>query len=64
MNASRGRGRSRSELIREAVAAYLGGDREADIDRRIFDVYARLPQQDLTGDASAARPLIAAEPWE
>jgi metal-responsive CopG/Arc/MetJ family transcriptional regulator len=57
-------GRSRSELIREAVAGYLGGDREADIDRRIVDAYARRPQEDLTGNASAARALIAAEPWE
>ena len=30
-------GRSRSEVIREAVVSYLADDREADIDRRIVD---------------------------
>jgi metal-responsive CopG/Arc/MetJ family transcriptional regulator len=57
-------GRSRSEVIREAVAIYLAGDREADTDRRILDAYARQPQEDLTGAESAARAIIAAEPWE
>ena len=47
-----------------AVAIYLAGDREADIDRRIVDAYARQPQEDLTGAESAARAIIAAEPWE
>jgi metal-responsive CopG/Arc/MetJ family transcriptional regulator len=57
-------GRSRSEVIREAVASYLAGDLEADIDRRIVEAYARRPQEDLTGAESAARAIIAAEPWE
>jgi metal-responsive CopG/Arc/MetJ family transcriptional regulator len=57
-------GRSRSEVIREAVAIYLAGDREADTDRCIVDAYARQPQEDLTGAESAARAIIAAEPWE
>jgi metal-responsive CopG/Arc/MetJ family transcriptional regulator len=57
-------GRSRSEVIREAVAIHLAGDREADTDRRIVDGYARQPQEDLTGAESAARAIIAAEPWE
>jgi metal-responsive CopG/Arc/MetJ family transcriptional regulator len=56
-------GRSRSELIREALASYLVSDREADIDRRIVEAYARQPQEDLTGAESAALALIAAEPW-
>lgn len=56
-------GRARSELIREAIASYLAGDREADTDRRIVAAYGRQPQEDLTGAQSAARALIAAEPW-
>jgi metal-responsive CopG/Arc/MetJ family transcriptional regulator len=57
-------GRSRSDLIREAVSGYLAGDPEADIDRRLVDAYTRKPQDDLTGAESAAVALIAAEPWE
>lgn len=57
-------GRSRSEVIREAVASYLAGDLQADIDRRIVEAYARWPQEDLTGAESDARAIIAAEPWE
>jgi metal-responsive CopG/Arc/MetJ family transcriptional regulator len=57
-------GRSRSDVIREAVASYLAGDLEADIDRRIVEAYARRPQEDLTGAESAAQAIIAAEPWE
>lgn len=57
-------GRTRSALIREAVTSYLADDREAEIDRLIVDAYARAPQEDLTRAESAARALIAAEPWE
>jgi metal-responsive CopG/Arc/MetJ family transcriptional regulator len=56
-------GRSRSDLIREAVTGYLAADREAEIDRRIVEAYTRRPQGDLGADW-AARRSIAAEPWE
>ena len=56
-------GRSRSDLIREAVSSYLAGDLEADIDRRLVEAYARQPPEDLMGAESAALALIAAEPW-
>lgn len=60
-------GRSRSELIRGAVAAYLGADREADIDRRILDGYSRMPAgtggDEDYGHERAARAMIAAESW-
>jgi metal-responsive CopG/Arc/MetJ family transcriptional regulator len=56
-------GRSRSELIREAVAGYLAADREAETDRQIVEAYTRQPQQDL-GAEWAARRSIAAEPWD
>ncbi len=35
---------SRSQLIREAIEAYLAADREAEIDRQIRQGYTRLPQ--------------------
>ncbi len=57
-------GRSRSELIREAIDAYVSGDREAAIDRTLVDAYTRIPQEDLLGAERAARALIAAEPWD
>jgi metal-responsive CopG/Arc/MetJ family transcriptional regulator len=51
-------GRSRSELIREAVTGYLVDDREAEVDRRIVEAYTRQPQEDLLGAERAARALI------
>lgn len=57
-------GRSRSELIREAVANYLADDREADTDRRIVEAYTRQPQEDLLGAEASARAMVAAEAWE
>ena len=55
-------GRSRSEVVREAIERYLETDREADIDRLIVDAYTRRPPEDLWSD-QAARQMIAAEPW-
>lgn len=57
-------GRSRSDLIREALAHYLAADRAADIDRRIVDAYTRQPQEDLIGFETAGRAMVAAEPWD
>jgi metal-responsive CopG/Arc/MetJ family transcriptional regulator len=57
-------GRSRSELIREAVVGYLSKDRQAEIDRRIVEAYTRHPQEDLLGAHAVARAMIAAEPWD
>ncbi|MEY2513993.1 MAG: Ribbon-helix-helix protein copG family, partial [bacterium] len=57
-------GRSRSDLIREAVAAYLAADRAADIDRQIVEAYARQPQEDLIGFEAAGHRMVAAEPWD
>jgi predicted DNA-binding protein len=55
-------GRSRSEVVREAIERYLEADCEAEIDRLIVDAYTRQPPDDLWGD-QAARQMIAAEPW-
>jgi metal-responsive CopG/Arc/MetJ family transcriptional regulator len=57
-------GRSRSELIREAVAAYLAADRAADVDRQIVEAYAREPQEDLLGAEATALAMVSVEPWE
>jgi metal-responsive CopG/Arc/MetJ family transcriptional regulator len=57
-------GRSRSQLIREALIGYLAADRQAEIDRRIITAYTRQPQEDLMDAESAARAMIAAEPWD
>lgn len=57
-------GRSRSELIREAVAGYLADDREAEIDRRIVEAYTRQPQEDLLSAEATALAMVSGEPWE
>lgn len=55
-------GRSRSEVIREAVKHHLAADGEAEIDRAIVEAYTRNPARDVWGE-EAARRLIEAEPW-
>jgi hypothetical protein len=58
-------GRSRSELICEALAGYLSfEDREAEIDRLMIEGYTRRPQEDRLGADAAARAMVAVEPWE
>jgi len=55
-------GRSRSDVIREAVERYLAADRESEIDRRLVEAYTRHPPADVWGE-DAAKRLIAEEPW-
>jgi metal-responsive CopG/Arc/MetJ family transcriptional regulator len=55
-------GRSRSEVIREAIERFLATDREAEIDRLIVEAYTHQPPQNVWGEQSA-KLLIAAEPW-
>jgi metal-responsive CopG/Arc/MetJ family transcriptional regulator len=55
-------GRSRSDVIRDAVERYLAQDREAEIDRLVVEAYTRQPQDDAWSE-EAARRMIAAEPW-
>jgi metal-responsive CopG/Arc/MetJ family transcriptional regulator len=57
-------GRSRSELIREAITDYLGDDLQAELDRRIVAGYARHPQEDLLAGDWTARAIATSEPWE
>jgi metal-responsive CopG/Arc/MetJ family transcriptional regulator len=55
-------GRSRSEVVREAIERYLATDREAEIDRLIVDAYTRLPADDVWNE-QAGKQMISAEPW-
>ena len=55
-------GRSRSDVVREAIERYLAADREAEIDRLLIDAYRRQPPEDVWSD-QAAKQMIAAEPW-
>jgi metal-responsive CopG/Arc/MetJ family transcriptional regulator len=59
--------RSRSELVREAIEAYLAEDVQADIGRRIVEGYTRFPQADDDEFADAAQAnaqrAVREEPW-
>ncbi len=57
-------GRSRSDLIREAIEAYLADDRAATIDRAIVDGYTRIPPTEDFGAAWAVRASLESEPWD
>lgn len=56
-------GRSRSDLIREAIERYLGAAAAEEIDRQIVEGYTRMPQEDDPWTEALARESIAAEPW-
>jgi metal-responsive CopG/Arc/MetJ family transcriptional regulator len=58
-------GRSRSDLIREAIEQYYKEDIEAAVDRAMVEGYTRVPDDDefdALAEASGAM-LIAEEPW-
>jgi len=57
-------GRSRSDLIREAIEAYLADDRAAAIDRAIVDGYTRIPPTEDPGAIWAVRASLQSDPWE
>ena len=58
-------GRSRSELIREAIEHHFKDDIDARIDAAMVEGYTRIPDDDeFDGIAEAnGRMLIAEEPW-
>ena len=58
-------GRSRSDLIREAIEQYYKEDIEAAIDRAMVEGYTRVPDDDeLDGLAETSiRLLNADDPW-
>jgi metal-responsive CopG/Arc/MetJ family transcriptional regulator len=58
-------GRSRSDLIREAIEQYYKEDIEAAIDRAMVEGYTRVPDDDeFDGLAELnAETLVAEEPW-
>ena len=56
-------GRSRSDIIREAIRQHLDQMFEAEIDRKIVEGYLKKPQEeDRLADVDA-RESIAEEPW-
>jgi metal-responsive CopG/Arc/MetJ family transcriptional regulator len=55
-------GRSRSEVVREAIEQYLAADREAETDRLLVEAYTRQPPENVW-EEQAAKDMIAAEPW-
>lgn len=60
-------GRSRSELVREAIANYLAADREAEIDRLLVDAYTRQPQtadELALADVGARTMSAGVEAWD
>jgi metal-responsive CopG/Arc/MetJ family transcriptional regulator len=56
-------GRSRSDLIREAIEHYLSDAAADAADSRIVEGYRRIPQEDDPWAEALARESIAAEPW-
>ena len=58
-------GRSRSDLIREAIEQYYKEDIEATIDRAMVEGYTRVPDDDeFDGLAEASITLLGDEdPW-
>ena len=57
-------GRSRSDLIREAIEQYYKEDIEAAIDRAMVEGYTRVPDDDeFDYLAETGAVLIAEEPW-
>ncbi len=56
-------GRSRSDLIREAIERYVREDEEAAIDAAIVEGYTRIPQEDDPWADLLARESIREEPW-
>lgn len=57
--------RSRSFVIREALAQYLHDEIEAEISRQIVEGYTRIPQteEELVWAEENGRRMVAEEPW-
>ena len=56
-------GRSRSDLIREAIERYVADDISARIDAALVAGYERVPQEADPWSEMVARHMIASEPW-
>ena len=56
-------GRSRSDIIREAIRQYLDQMFEAEIDRKIVEGYRKKPQEEDRWADVDARESIAEKPW-
>jgi metal-responsive CopG/Arc/MetJ family transcriptional regulator len=57
-------GRSRSNLIREAIEQYYKEDIEAAIDRAMVEGYTRVPDEEFDGLAEASLQILNEDdPW-
>lgn len=56
-------GRSRSDIIREAIRHYFDEIIQDEIDKKILAGYRRKPQKSDPWAEAATRESIAAEPW-
>jgi metal-responsive CopG/Arc/MetJ family transcriptional regulator len=56
-------GRSRSDLIREAIERYVEEEVSARVDAAIVAGYRRIPQDTDSWSDVVAQETIAAEPW-
>lgn len=56
-------GRSRSDIIREAIEEYLDDIMSGGIDKQIIRGYRKRPQREDPWAEAMARESIAAEPW-
>jgi metal-responsive CopG/Arc/MetJ family transcriptional regulator len=56
-------GRSRSQVIREAIERYLQESVETDVDRVVVEAYTREPQEPDAWVDELARRSIAEERW-
>jgi metal-responsive CopG/Arc/MetJ family transcriptional regulator len=56
-------GKSRSEVIRDAVQQYLEKLEEEEMDRRLVEGYTRIPQEDGPEWDFSLRESIEEEPW-
>jgi len=57
-------GRSRSELIREAIEQYYKEDIEAAIDRAMVEGYTRVPDHEFDGLAETSLQILNEDdPW-
>lgn len=56
-------GRSRSDLIRDAISRYLSDVIATDDDRRLVEGYRRVPPVEDAWARASAAAMIAEEPW-
>jgi metal-responsive CopG/Arc/MetJ family transcriptional regulator len=58
-------GRSRSALIRDAIALYMADDARDEVSRQIVEGYERIPdtEDEMAVAEASAREMVREEPW-